>query len=61
MAVRDGGERVVGRRDVRGEPALVADGRVQPLVVQHLLEAVEHLRPHPQAFAEASSPRRARS
>ena len=42
--------------DVRGEAALVADGRVQALVVQHLLEAVEDLRPHPQPFAEGRRP-----
>ena len=56
MAVAIDLERLVGRGDVRGEAALVADGGVQPLVVQHLLEAVEDLGAHPQRLAEGRAP-----
>ena len=41
------------RAEIGGEPALVADGRRQPALVQHRLEDVVGLDPPPQRLAEA--------
>ena len=43
---------LVAALEVGGEAALVADGGAQVAVVQHLLEAVEHLGAHAQRLAE---------
>ena len=52
MALGEDLERLVRRGEIRGEAALVADGRAEVALVQHLLEVVEHLGPHAQGLAE---------